>query len=97
MKDFQLSSQEELRAALEKANYWDRIHNNKLLCKKQSEDPARILKDGVSQILSYYDEHLNYLCTIHRIVSKDGSAIVHEHIKDCYLNGVWYKAIMNPP
>ena len=93
MKDFQPSTQKELRLKLEKINYWDRIHKNKLLCKKQSESAARILQDGLSQIMTFYDEHLNYLCTIHRITNKDGTAIVHEHVKDCYLDGVWYKAV----
>lgn len=93
MKDFRVSSQEELRLALEKRNYWDRIHRNKLLCKKQSECPARVLKDGLSQILSYYDEHLHYLCTVHRVVDRDGTVVLHEHVKDCCLDGVWYKAM----
>jgi hypothetical protein len=95
MKDFQPSTQEELQAKFEEKSYWTRIHENKLLCKIQSEVPSHVLNNGLSQILTYYDEHLNYLCTMHRIVSKNGEVVVHEHIKDCLLGGIWYKALDN--
>jgi hypothetical protein len=91
MKDFQLSSKEELQRIFEERSFWTRIHENKLLCKKQSERAAHILTDGLSQILTYYDEHLNYLCTMHKVVSSDGRIVVHEHIKDCVLDGVRYR------
>ena len=92
MKKYQESTAKELQSKLEKLNYWSRIHSNKLLAKVQAEVSAKIIKDGTSKIISYYDEHLNYLCTIHRITSKDG-IIIHEDIKDAYLDGVRYKAV----
>jgi hypothetical protein len=91
MKDFQLSSKEELQKKFEDISYWTRIHEKKLRRKKQAEKPARILQDGVSQIWTYYDEQGKYLCTMHKVISKDGSSVVHEHIKDCLLDGIWYK------
>ena len=92
VKEFQQSSKEDLQKRFEDKSFWTRIHEGKLLCKKQSEVPAHVLEDGLSQILTYYDEHLKYLCTMHRIVSRDGRVVVHEHIKDCVLDGIRYKA-----
>ena len=92
MKNYQECTSAELQNKLEQRNYWSRIHSNKLLAKVQAEDPAKIIKDGTSKIISYYDRHMNYLCTIHLITSKDG-IILHEHIKDAYLDGVRYKAM----
>jgi len=92
MRNFQESNTEELQIKLEDRNYWLRIHSCELLEKIQSEVPARIIKDGVSSIISYYDEHLNYLCTIHRVITKNGN-VIHEDIKDIYLDGIRYKAL----
>ncbi len=92
MKEFQELGQEELVGALKKRNYWERIHANALLSRKRHEVPAKILKDGLSQTITYYNERSEYLCTMHRVVSKDGD-IVHEDVKDAFLDGVWYKSI----
>lgn len=77
---------------LEKRNYWQLIHNNKLLCKTQASKPSKMIDNGTSLILSYYDEHMRYLCTLHRVVTQDGK-IIHEDIKDIFLDGIRYKAM----
>jgi hypothetical protein len=76
---------------LEKRNYWMRIHNNQLLCKIQASVPSKIVDGGISKILTYYDEHMKYLCTIHQVTTKDGITI-HENVKDVFLDGIRYKA-----
>jgi len=93
MKNYQQTSNAELQQLLELRNYWLRIHNKKLLCKVQASVPSKIIDGGISKILSYYDEHLKYLCTIHQVTTKDGK-ILHENIKDAFLDGIRYKAIV---
>jgi hypothetical protein len=90
MKNYQQANAQELQHMLEERNYWLRIHNNKLLCKTQASRPSKIIDEGTSLILSYYNEHMKYLCTIHKVITKDGKTI-HEHVKDIYLEGIWYK------
>ena len=92
MRQFQACTYEEIQAKLEQHNYWLRIHSNKLLCKVQKQVPAKIIKDGHSQILSYYDEHGFYLCTLHRIITFDG-VVIHENAKDAVIDGVYYRAV----
>ena len=91
MKDFQYIHVTKLHQMLEDRNYWTRIHNNKLLYKVQAVVPSKMVDGGFSTIISYYDEHLKYLCTIHRVSTKDGNTI-HEDVKDALLDGVWYKS-----
>ena len=91
MQNYQQASAAELQCMLEKRNYWMRIHSNKLLCKIQASTPSKMINGGISKILTYYDEHLKYLCTIHQVITKDGD-IIHEHIKDAVLDGICYKA-----
>ncbi len=79
-----------LRQKLIERGYWDKIHSGKLLEKPQKTVPANITSGGISQILSYWDEHLNYLCTIHRVITKDGK-IIHEDVKDAFLDGIRYR------
>jgi hypothetical protein len=92
MKNYQQAYASDLQHLLEQRNYWSRIHDNKLLCKTQTSKPSKMIDNGTSLILSYYDEHLNYLCTIHRVITQDGK-IIHENIKDVFLDGIRYKAI----
>ena len=92
MQNNQERTADELKEMLEQRNYWSRIHAGKLLSKVQDTDPARIIKGGISQIISYYDEHLQYLCTFHIIKAADGS-VLHEHVKDAEIDGVRYKVI----
>ena len=92
MKNYQLASAAELQHMLEKRNYWMRIHNNELLCKIQAIKPSKMVYGGVSKILTYYDEHIKYLCTLHQVTTKDGN-IIHEDVKDIFLDGVRYKAV----
>ena len=61
------------------------------LAVEQKKAPAKISDGGTSYIISYYDEHLRYVCTIHRIVTKRGK-VIHEHVKDAFIDGVRYKA-----
>ena len=91
MHEYQWCTDGEIQSRLETLNYWLRIHSNKLLCKLQSQKPAKIVKDGVSEIVTYYDEHLNYLCTIHRVNTSEGQTI-HENVKDAVIGGIWYRA-----
>ena len=90
-RKYQEATAEQLKNKLKKRNYWLRIHSNKLLAKVQTEDPAKIIEGGISKIVSYYDKHLSYICTMHIVVTKDGS-IIHEHVKDAYLDGIRYKS-----
>jgi len=92
MKNYQQASAAELQHMLEQNNFWLRIHNNKLLCKVQASVPSKMVDGGTSKILSYYDEHMIYLCTIHQVTTKDGK-ILHEDVKDVFLDGIRYKAI----
>jgi len=91
MKNYQQTSAVELQRLLEQRNYWSRIHNNKLLCKIQASVPSKMVDGGISKILSYYNEHIQYLCTIHQVTTKDGK-IIHENVKDVFLDGIRYKA-----
>ncbi len=91
MSNFQLISATKLKEILEQRNLWARMHSNKLLAKEQATASARVPGGGTSHIISYYDEHLQYVCTIHKIITKAGK-IVHEHVKDAYIDGVCYKA-----
>jgi hypothetical protein len=91
MKNYQQASASELQRMLEQRNYWMRIHNNKLLCKTQASVPSKIINGGISKILTYYDEHIKYLCTIHQVTTRDGK-IIHEDVKDAFLDGTRYKA-----
>ena len=90
MTNYQQASAKELQYMLEKRNYWLRIHDNKLLCKIQASAPSKMVDGGISKIITYYDEHLKYLCTMHQVITKDGKTI-HEHVKDAVLDGILYK------
>lgn len=90
MVDFQLATKAKLKNMLEERNYWLKMHSGKLLEVEQSQVPAKKSPGGTSRIISYYDERLQYVCTIHIIISKTGK-IVHEHIKDAYIGGIRYK------
>jgi hypothetical protein len=90
MSKIQVVSAVKLKEILKQRNLWSRMHSNKLLAKEQTTAPARIASGGISRIISYYDEHLRYICTTHRITSKNGK-IMHEHVKDAYIDGVRYR------
>ncbi len=90
MSKFQIVSATKLKEMLKNRNFWLRMRSNKLLAREQATAPARISDGGTSYIISYYDEHLQYVFTIHRIVSKEGD-IIHEHVKDAYIDGVNYR------
>ena len=88
---FQPATNSDLVQMLQKEGYWTKMHSKGLLEKVQSSRPAVIAPGGVSLIISYYDEHLHYLCTIHRVVNKEG-VIIHEDVKDAFINGTRYRA-----
>ena len=92
MNNYRQATSEELKKRLEERNYWLRIQEHRLLEKVQAEAPARIIQDGVSRIISCYNGHLDYLCTIHRVITKNGD-VIHEDVKDVYLDGIRYKAL----
>lgn len=75
---------------LEERGYWEKMHTGKLLESVRSIRPAIIAHEGQSEIVSYWDEHLQYLCTIHRVITKEGK-VIHEDVKDAYLDGVRYQ------
>lgn len=91
MSRFQLVTKVRLQEILEERNLWSRIHSGKLLEVEQTATPSKVSPGGTSYIISYYDNHLQYVCTIHRVIAKGGK-IVHEHVKDAYIDGVRYKA-----
>ena len=91
MKKYQAVNNSEIQNMLEQRNYWLRIHNNKLLSKIQASTPSRMIQGGTSYIITFYDEHLNYLCTMHQVVTNNGN-VIHENVKDAFLDGIWYKA-----
>ena len=76
---------------LEQRNLWSRMHSGKLLAVERASAPAKKSPGGTSHIVSYYDKHLQYVFTIHRITTKEGK-IIHEHVKHAYIDGVRYKA-----
>ena len=91
MSKVQVVSAAKLKEMLEQLSLWSRMRSNKLVAKEQTAAPARMASGGVSRIISYYDERLRYVFTIHRITSKNGK-IMHEHVKDAYIGGVRYRA-----
>jgi hypothetical protein len=92
MKDFQEIGTKELQGKLEALNYWSRIHTGKLRHKLQDESPSKIIDHGVSRMITYYNEEGKYLCTIHRVLTKDGNTI-HEDVKDAFLEGIWFRSV----
>jgi len=91
MSKFQVVSRKKLQQMLEQRNLWSRIHSGKLLLVEQNRTPANKAPGGTSYIISYYDEHSQYICTIHKIEDKNG-LVIHEHAKDALIDGVRYKA-----
>ena len=91
MSEFQVVSAAKLREMLKQRNLWSRMRSGKLLAVERAAAPARISPGGTSYIISYYDEHLQYTFTIHRITNKEGK-IVNEHVKDACIDGIRYKA-----
>ena len=89
MKEFQEIGQNELQQRLKDLSYWTRIHAGKLLQRIRKDTPAKSARDGRSLIVTYYDGR-RYICTLHKVVTRQG-AVIHEDIKDAYLDGIWYR------
>jgi hypothetical protein len=90
--EMQPISAAELTQKLVTLGYWDKIHNNKLSSSIRRSSPATIAPGGVSLIISYWEGNDTYLCTIHRVITKDG-LIIHEDVKDATINGIRYLAV----
>jgi hypothetical protein len=90
MSKFQVVSVTELKEMLERRNLWSRMHSGKFLAVERNRAAASKAAGGTSYIISYYDNHLQYVCTIHKIEDNNGH-VIHEHVKDAYINGVRYK------
>lgn len=89
MSKFQVVSVAKLKEMQKQRNLWSKMRSGKLRAVEQAIAQAKISPGGTSYIVSYYDKHHN-MFTIHRIITKEGK-VIHEHAKDAYINGVWYK------
>jgi hypothetical protein len=89
-KGFQSIDKWELKKKLEDSGYWEKMHTGKLLESVRKTSPATIAPGGESSIVSYWDEHLAYLCTVHKVVTKEGT-VIHEDVKDAFLGGIRYR------
>ncbi len=92
MKEFQEISIEKLTELFKTVSYWTRIHTGKLRAVVQKTAPAKIVDGGTSTIVTYYTEENRYLCTMH-VVTTNENVVIHEHLKDACLYGIWYKCI----
>ena len=92
MVETQQMDHDKLLEWLMKLSIWTRIHENRLITRKRWEKPAKIANDALSQVHTYYDGNNKY--TLHRVITKDGK-IIHEDIKDAYINGIRYEAVKN--
>lgn len=50
-----------------------------------------MVEGGVSKIISYYDNRLCYIFTLHRITDPSGK-IIHEHVKAAIIEKTHYVA-----
>jgi len=91
MSRFRLVTKVKLKEMLEERNLWSKMQSGRLLEVEQNRTRAKRAPDSTSYIISYYDEHLQYVCTIHKIVTRNGE-VIHEHVKDAFVDGVRYKA-----
>ena len=89
MAQFQVVNASTMEKILEQHNIWSRIRSGKFKTVVENKTKARMSKGGYSYIISYYDKS-QYVCTIHRIVNKQGN-IIHEHIKNIEIEGIRYK------
>lgn len=85
-------SARDLRQKLIDHGYWDKIQNGKLSGRIRRASAATIAQGGRSLIISYWDGNGQYICTIHRVMTADGK-IIHEDIKDAFLDGIRYIAV----
>lgn len=89
---YQPATADEMLRMLEESGYWEKMASHQILERVRSTRPATIAPGGKSLIVSYWDEHLRYLCTLHRVVTQDG-IVIHEHVKDVFLNGTRYRSV----
>ena len=94
--EMQLVSHDYLVRKLQETGYWSKIHTNQLHSSIRKIVPAIITPGGQSQIISYWDENQQYLCTIHRVITKEG-VVIHEDVKDACLNGVRFRVVKTMP
>lgn len=89
MAQFQVVNAFAMEEISKQHSIWARIRSGKFRTVVENKTKARMSRGGYSYIISYYDKS-RYVCTIHRIVNKQGN-IVHEHIKNIEIEGIRYK------
>ena len=89
MAQFQVVDASTMEKILKQHNIWPKIRSGKFKTVVENKTEARMSKGGYSYIISYYNKS-QYVCTIHRIVSKQGN-IIHEHTKNIEIEGIRYK------
>lgn len=70
--------------------------HGQLVLVMQNDVPAKMSGGDRSQIITFYDEKLKYVCTIHQVLDKEGKAI-HFHYKDILWEGVRYRDNSSEP
>jgi len=89
MAQFQVVNASAMEKISKQHGIWLKIRSGKFRTAVENKTKARISKGGWSYIISYYDKS-EYVCTVHRIVNKQGN-IIHEHIKNLDIKGIRYK------
>jgi hypothetical protein len=89
MPQFQVVDASTMEEISKQHNIWARIRSGKFRTVVENRTKARMSKGGHSYIISYYEQS-QYVCTIHRIVNKQGN-VVHEHIKNIEIEGNRYR------
>jgi hypothetical protein len=85
----QYLSGRQLKQLLIDNGFWDKIQRGELISKPPKITPAKITAGGTSQIISFYDGNSHHLCTLHRVLTKEGY-LIHEDVKNVRLNGILY-------
>ena len=89
MAQFQVVNASTMGEMLKQHDIWSKIRSGKFRTVVENRTKARMSRGGYSYIISYYDRS-QYLCTIHRVVNKQGN-VIHEHIKNIVMKGIRYK------
>jgi len=89
MVDRQKKTKQELNRLLEESGILDGIRSGKYHAVVQRETTARMVAEGKSLIISYYDRG-SYLCTIHQVRTKTGD-VVHQDVEDIFIDEVRYE------
>jgi len=90
MSKFKPISKTKIKRMLIQRNLWSRMQSGKLTAVVENKASAKKARGGISYIISYYGENSRYICTIHRIVDKNGR-VIHEHVKHALIDGTHYE------